>query len=276
MRWFSIFVVLVVGCAMTGTRETLKQVQGDIVGNRGVAQDSIVFGNPIIDFCLDKNNNLLLLDASQEKILALNLESARIDTIILPQKIYFLKGIATDGIFIYLYTDNSLWRYDRTNQVLKTIIESANKIKINDIAITSSGEIFVSDDLNNQIVFVNSLANLTKFNIDIKDLFVPAGFYYDEQISKLYLINKAQNRIEAYSRIGNFISHLSLPDRSCSKITISKDQILVWGENKNFYYQRNRQSDWVKKVLSNKITDIVAINNLLYILDSTKGIFIYK
>jgi len=90
------------------------------------------------------------------------------------------------------------------------------------------------------------------------------------------LINKAQNRIEAYSRIGNFLTQFILPDQSCNNIISSQDQILVWGENKNFYYQRNRQSDWVKKVLSNKITDIVAINNLLYILDSTKGIFIYK
>ena len=283
MRWIVVFVVLILSCATTSSRETLKQVdyrlashQGDIVGKQKTALDSIIFTNPIIDFCLAKNNQLLLLDANQEKIFTFNLALGRIDTIVLPQKIYFLKGIAFDGIFSYLYTDNSLYQYDRKKQVLNNIIKPEDRIKINDIAITSAGEIFISDDLNNQIVFVNSLGKVSKFNIDVKDLFVPAGLYYSESNSQLYLINKAQNRIEIYSYIGNRLNQFSLPDQSFNKISVSQEQMLVWDINKNSYYQRNNQTEWSKKDVSNKIANLAIMNGILYVLDSAKGIFIYK
>lgn len=270
-----IILSFLIGCA---SRTTITK---DLAGDRAEVLkpiDSLLFPSPVINFCIQRDGNVLLLDAGQEKIFKVNLNKPTfIETIILPQKIYFLKGIATDNFFIYLYSENSVYRFDCTTQKLSTIIDPKDKIKIFDLTVTLEGEIFITDDLNNQILLVNSLSKVLKFNTTMKDLFIPAGISYDNQTSDLLVINKAQSRIEIYSRIGNIDSIIKLPVQSCSKITLDQDKILVWQNNsKNIYYLIKGKMNWYQIVTNQLITNIALYNNLLLLLDSSKGIFVYQ
>lgn len=269
-----IILLLLIGCASRTT------ITNNVTVNRAEALkpiDSLLFASPVINFCIQKDGNILVLDAGQEKIFKINLNKPTfIETIILPQKIYFLKGIATDNFFIYLYNDNSLYRFDRTTQKLATIIDPQDKIKIFDLIVTPEGEIFIADDLNNQILLINSLGKVIKFNTTMKDLFLPAGITYDNHNSQLLVLNKAQNRIEIYSRIGNIDSILKTPTQSSLKIAIDQDKILTWqNDSKNLYYLKSKMN-WYQIVTNQLITNVVLYNNLLLVLDSSKGIYIYQ
>jgi len=239
--------------------------------------DSVVYSKPLLSFCANEKNEMFVLDGSGEKIYRFSNNLLVADTIALPQKINFLKGIATDNLFIYLYSDNSLYQFDPTSQKLATVINWQDRINISGIAVTSQGEIFISDRLNNQIVFVNSLGKINKFNTTGKDLFVPAGLIYDNENTQLLVINKAQNRIEIFSRIGSILSVINLPDLACSNIAVNKDKIFVWAKNKkNLYYRIKSKADWQKISVNQSIINIAFYNNLLLLLDNSKGIFVYQ
>jgi hypothetical protein len=274
MRRFLIILTLAIGCAS----RTIIDNQAFDGENAIKPIDSLLFQNPTINFFLAKDGSILVLDGSGEKIFKSNVNNlSLVDTILLPQKINFLKGVATDNFYIYFNSDNNLYRFDPVTQRLSTIIDWKDKINIFDITITSEGEIFVSDNLNNQILLVNSLGKREKFNITIQDLFIPSGLIYDYNNSRLLVINKAQNRIELYSRIGNLESTIKLPNPTCSNVAINQDKIFVWAKSsKNIYYQIKGNADWHQIAFNQPIINIAFYNNFLLLLDSTKGIYIYK
>ncbi len=283
MRYFAVILILIISCA-TQSQILQQNTQSSSLDTKSKMQealeliDSIIFAKLVIDFCLVKQNDLLVLDNTGEKIFRIDLENNIIaETIILPQKIYLLKGIATDNFFIYLYTENSLYQYDHSSQKLLKIFDSKDRIKISDLTITPEGEIYISDDLNNQILLMNSLGKVVKFNITMKDLFVPAGIAYDNQNSNLFVINKAQSRIESYSRIGNITSIIKTPAQSCLKLAIDQDKIITWqNDSKNIYYLMKDEMNWQSVVINRIVTNAELYNNLLIILDSSKGIFAYE
>jgi hypothetical protein len=267
-------LIFVVGCAsQTIILQTANKTteMPDLI-------DSVRFAKPVIDFCINNQAELLVLDGSGEKIFKSNINNLSYkDTIYLPQKINFLKGIASDNFYIYLYSDNSLFRFDPVTQRLATIIDWKDKVNIYDLTITSEGEILIADNLNGQILLMNSLGKIVKFNITTKDLFVPSGIVYDNDNSQLLVINKAQNRIELYSRIGNLESTIKLPNPACSNVTINQDKIFVWAKSsKNIYYQIKGNADWHQIAFNQPIINIAFYNSFLLLLDSTKGIYIYK
>ncbi|MCX8015685.1 MAG: hypothetical protein N2748_06650, partial [candidate division WOR-3 bacterium] len=183
--------------------------------------DSLLFSPPLLKFCPMPDNFVLAIDVSQEKIYRLKLNSKKnnghfdivIDTFILPQKFNLLKNIAADNFYIYLCTENTIYQYDLIKQNITVKFNDNKKIRISGIAITAEGEIFILDDFNRQILYIDNLGRINKFNVTAKNLFIPVSIAYDRQANQLLIINQAQNRIESYSKIGNLQSIIELPCR---------------------------------------------------------------
>ena len=180
-------LIFVLGCA---TRQYTPQ--NSVFNNADILYpiDSIIFQNPIRDFYVHNNQSIFILDNGLEKIFKVDLNnSARIETISLSQKPYFIKSLVVDNFYIYLYGDNELYRYDQSSENLTGIIRTNDRVKISSLSTTSEGEIFISDGLNYKILLVNSLGQITEFRRPIKDLFIPACIYYDNFASRLWVIN---------------------------------------------------------------------------------------
>lgn len=287
MRWILVFLLWIVWSAfwsaksviLHATTQSLHSIAHSKLVTNYIAQDSILFSNPVINFCLGKDNNLLMIDGSREKIFSIDLSSKRwanVETMLLPQKINFVKGIAADGIYIYLYTENSLYRFDQLKAQLVFLISPKDRIKINDLTITTEGEIFVSDGLNNQILIMNSLGKISMFNKPSKDLFVPTNIFYDLEQSQLLVLNQAQNRVEIYSRIGNLSSVIPIPKMLYTKLVKYQHRFIILQNNcksidqiidgkVNSFFESSRPN----------ITNFLIYNKTLFVLDGSKGIYQY-
>jgi hypothetical protein len=261
-------VILILGCT---TRQNVSQDTVFNTTDMTYPIDSMIFQNPILDFNLENNQFIVVLDFELEKIFKFNLaNNVQIETISLSQKLYFIKSLAVDNFYIYLYGDNVLYRYDPNTENLFSIIQTKDQIKISDLSITSEGEIFISDGFNYKILLVNSLGQITEFRRPFKELFIPMCVYYDNVTSKLWVINQAQSRIEVYSRIGNLDSIIPIPERNYSKIAVDKNYIYLLSNN-NLIQLRNRQE--IRKI--SNISDFKLTDNLLLTLQINNKIFYY-
>jgi hypothetical protein len=248
MLRFLYILALILGCAVN------PNISKNITENLEhflIPVDSIIFQNPIADFFLTDNGNILLLDQGLQKIFILrNGNFTKIDTLILPQKLYFIKGLVADDFFIYLYSDNCLYRYDPVTQNNLNLIQPKDGIKIIDLSLTQQGEIFINDNLNNKIFQINSLGQITDFKITIKDRFVPSGIWYDKSTSHLLVINAAQHRIEVYSRIGNLDSIIPLSNQNYSRIAIDNKYIYLLS-NQDLYRLKNNEINHITSGIIN-------------------------
>jgi hypothetical protein len=265
---------MMAGCVSTTTSQMTYGISQNSETGIQNPVDSIMFQNPIVNFCREKDNNLLVLDASFEKIFRVDIAKRVIsETISIPQKINFLKGIASDNVYIYLYTENSLYRFDPINQKLSLLVDE-NRIKIFDLSVNRLGEVFLSDNLNNQIIIINNIGTIEQFDKPHKDLFFPAGIYYDERSQHLWVINRAQKRIERYSRIGNIDSIISIPNQFCYKLKISQNRIfLLQNKLKNII---EIDSNRIVYTSNYTISDFLLTNDNLFFLDANRMIYIYK
>ncbi|MBS4014989.1 MAG: hypothetical protein KGZ86_00905, partial [Candidatus Latescibacteria bacterium] len=181
MRYFIVLLAFVLGCVKTSNTLSVRIMPNDIIYKELMLIDSISFINPVINFCAERNNYILTLDSNLEKIFKIDLNNfQRVETISLPQKISFLKGIASDNIYIYLYSENSLFRFDKIRGEIRSLINPQDRIRIADLALTQQGEIFMSDDLNNRIVYINTLGQMQTFSLSLKSLLIPSGIYFDD------------------------------------------------------------------------------------------------
>ncbi len=268
LRFLFIFA-LILGCTVN------PNISKNIIENRGqflLPVDSIIFQDPIVDFFLQDNGTIFLLDHGLQKIFVLrNGNSAKIDTIILPQKLYFIKGLTADDFFIYLYSNNNLYRYDPVSQNILNLIQPKDGIKINDLALTQQGEIFISDNLNNKIFQINSLGQITDSKITIKDRFVPSGIWDDKSSSQLLVVNAAQHRIEVYSRIGNLDSIIPLPIQNYSRIAIDNKYIYLLSDQDLFRLENNEINHLTSSVINFQLS-----KNWLVTLSIDRKLYFYS
>lgn len=281
MNLTKIILLLIIGSLLScigGRRNGIQnQVQNDVSENEIILLDSIVFESPIININIEKDFRLFVLDGSQEKIFTLSLlNKSIIDTIILPQRINFVKGLASDNIYLYLYTDNSLYRYDSQNKQLALLINQTERVKINDITVNPQGDVFISDGANNQILLLSYLGKVEIFNMPLSDIFTPSNIVYDSDKSELYVLNKAQNRIESYSRIGNLISIVDLPGNFYVRMYKSGNWIFLLENNlKNIDMVNELNYFSFIKNTHYLIKNFILQNNHLFVVDNNKAIYHY-
>lgn len=219
---------LMLNCVANRSIEMIRLGSDNSSSHELIAADSFLFGKPVLNFCRERNS-VLVLDANLERIFKFDLNDFQsIETISLPQKINFLNGIASDNVYIYLYSENSLFRFDRTKGEIQSLIKGQDRIRIADLTITQQGEIFVSDDLNNRIVYINTLGRMQTFDLSPQSLFIPSGIYFDNTHNRLWLINRTQQQIEAYLRNGYIDRIVKLPNAYFNRIFASKPDIFVF------------------------------------------------
>jgi hypothetical protein len=268
MLRFLFTLVFILGCAVSpNISKTIIENQEQVL----LPVDAIIFQNPITDFFSIDNGNIFVLDQGLQKIFILrNGNSTKIDTLVLPQKLYFIKGLVADDFFIYLYSDNNLYRYDPVSQNILNLVQPNNRVKINDLALSQQGEIFISDNLNNKIFQINSLGQITDFKVPIKDRFVPSGIWYDNSASQLLVINAAQHRIEVYSRIGNLDSIIPLANQNYSRIAIDDKEIYLLSNQDLYQLKYNEINLIISGIINFHLT-----KNQLVTLSINRTLFFY-
>ncbi|MEO0083226.1 MAG: hypothetical protein ABIK33_02400 [candidate division WOR-3 bacterium] len=246
--------------------------------------DTFSFSSPIFKFCHASNNAILAIDVGLEKIYRINIYDVNIngnlviniDTIVLPQKFKFLKGIIADNFYIYGYSENMIFQYDLITHKIMTKFNN-NKIKIRNLALTVEGEIYILDDFNQQIFYIDNLGGINKFNITASNLFMPIDLTYDIQDNALLIMNKARNSIESYSKIGNRQSIIKLPNQYFTNLKVSKDKIYIWQNNDHFLYRTTKKENtWQGFYIDKPITDFTVLDNLLFVLSGFSKIYIYQ
>lgn len=272
-----LLTVLIFNCINTSNIASVRISSDNIFNQKLTVNDSILFNNPVMNFCLENNRHLFILDANLEKIYRINLTNfASIETISLPQKISFLNGIASDGIYIYLYTENSLYRFDKLRGQIASLISAQDRIKIGDLSVSQQGEVFVSDELNNQIIYTNTLGKVQPFNRTLKTLFRPGGIFFDNLSNLLWIVNRAQQQVEVYLQNGNVEKILKLPNAQFSRAYVDKQDIYIFNRI-NGQINQIRNYSMIEYAITKQMNTLnfLVKDDFMLILKSN-GLFIYQ
>lgn len=197
--------------------------------------DSLRLTNPVAALGLDTDGSVLILEVTGTKILLASSNLIVIDSIILPERIFYPKGISADEFFIYIYNDNNLYRFDRQNKTLKLIVSG---IRPKGMAVVNTNEVYLSDPQNNRIVVVDAMGRASDFLRQPAGTgFEPTGLAYDQKNGTIWVINSQNQAIEAYNRIGNLKARIAIFNYTFDKIKK--------GDDENIYLiVKNGQSVW--------------------------------
>jgi hypothetical protein len=280
MRYFIVLLTLALSCVKTSNIQSVQIMPDDIIYKELILIDSISFINPVINFCQERNDHVLMLDANLEKIFKIDLNNFQtLETINLPQKINFLNGLQFDGIYIYLYSENSLFRFDKLRGEMVPLINPQDRIRIADLTVTRQGEIFISDDLNNQIVEINTLGKILVFNLSLQRLLIPSGIFFDDSTNRLWIINRAQQEIEIYLKNGNLDRIIKLPGPQFDRIRAARQNIFIFDKRNSTMSRIGGQSriEYLipgrKNILNFSVRDnsiLVLKSNGLYLFQTDK------
>lgn len=272
MRYFIVCLVTMLGCIPNSYFRKTQTIHRQIVNRQLLALDSVSFVNPIVNFAIDKNNSLLILSNSLDRIYRIDAGSfAMLETIILPQRISFLKGVVSDGIYIYLYSENSLFQFDKSKDQFVTLIGLQDNIKITDLTLTEQGEIFICDDFNNKIFLINTLLKLTEFNLSKRGLIEPAGVSFDNADNRLWLYNRNQHQIEIYLRNGNLDKVLKISGSGPVKLSVSQNNLFLLSKQSGQI--RQIQDKLIVNYLlphQNLISSLIVVKDLLFVIYPNK------
>jgi DNA-binding beta-propeller fold protein YncE len=241
--------------------------------------DSLRLGNPVSALGLDSDGGILLLEVSGARIIKVSKNLKIVDSIILPEKIFYPKGINADEFFIYIYSDNNLYRYDRKKTTLNLVYSG---IKPQGMAVVNTNEIYLSDPQNYRIIVVNASGQAKDFiKQPIAGGFEPTGLAYDAKNGTIWVINNYNQAIESYNRIGNLKASVTIFNFSFDQIgldnnnniyLIGKNGTSVWRvDSKGGFrlFQGSHESSFVA-------TDILLGSELIYILDYQNRILSFK
>jgi DNA-binding beta-propeller fold protein YncE len=238
--------------------------------------DSLRLANPIASLGLDADGGILLLEVSGTKILLTSNNLIVVDSIILPEKIFYPKGISADEFFIYIYNDNNLYRFDRQNRTLKSIFSG---IRPKGMAVVNANEIYLSDPQNNRIVVVDATGRALDFLKQTPTSeFEPTGLAYDKKNGTLWVINNQNQAIESYNRIGNLKARITIFNYTFDKISIGEDDnIYLIGKNGQSVWRIDRKGEFKLYQGSNFVaTDLLLGKDRIYILDYQNRILSFK
>lgn len=241
--------------------------------------DSLRLGNPASAMGLDTDGGILLLEVSGARILKVSKNLKIIDSIVLPEKIFYPKGISADEFFIYIYSDNNLYRYDRKKTTLNLVYSG---IKPQGMAVVNTNEIYLSDPQNYRIVVVNAAGQAKDFiKQPIAGGFEPTGLAYDAKNGTIWVINNYNQAIASYNRIGNLKASVTIFNFSFDQISLdNNNNIYLTGKNGTSVWQVNAKGGFKLYKGSNGTsfvaTDVLLSEDKIYILDYQNRILSFK
>lgn len=233
-----------------------------------VLLDSLRLTNPVSGLGLDTDGGVLLIEISGAKIIKLSSNLIKLDSIMLPQRLFYPKGIRADEFFIYIYTENSFYRFDRQKKTLKQIYSG---IKSKGMIVINTNEVYLSDPQNNRIIMVDATGNVKDF-IKQPEKLEPADLVYDAKNGTIWLINNRSQAIEGYNRIGNLKASIAVFNLNFQNIALAKDNSLfLIGKNGSTIWRIDKKGQFrlyqATKDISFVATDLLLGNDRIYILD---------
>ncbi len=240
--------------------------------------DSLRLFNPVSTMTLDTDGGILLLEVSGTKILKTASNLKIIDSIILPQKIFYPKGISADEFFIYIYNDNNFYRFDRKNYTLKPIYSG---LRPEGMAVVNANEVYLADPQNNRIIKVDATGMAKDFIKESAGRFSPTGLAYDNRNGTIWLINNQNQTIESYNRIGNLKARISIFNYTFSKIGLGEnDCVYLIGKNGTVIWRIDRKGEFRIYQGTDKsnfvATDMLISKERIYILDYQNRLLAFK
>ncbi len=157
--------VLITGCRATGRVATGKidflelELTGDWVANEEITA-----------ICGD-GGRTLLLSSSGTRILALDWERRRVDTIPLTTRVTPPLGIAADRDYIYVYNDRELYRLAKNKWTMEVWL---NNIRVTGLVVYAPGEMLVSDK-ERQVVWLKRFFGESRVFLDRGDNIIQPG-----------------------------------------------------------------------------------------------------
>jgi DNA-binding beta-propeller fold protein YncE len=271
MKRFLLATILLFACYKT------YEIKNQIPGLNLSLVDSLRLSNPVSAMGLDTDEGILFLEVSGARILKVSSNLMVIDSISLPEKIFYPKGISADEFFIYIYSDNNFYRFDRKNKTLKSVFSG---IKPRGMAVVNTNEVYLSDPQNNRIVVVDA-TGLAKDFIKQPDKFEPTGLAYDAKNGTIWVINNRNQAIESYNRIGNLKASISIFNFSFDEIGLdNNNSIYLIGKNGTSVWRIDRKGEFRLyqggKGSGFVATDIILSKELICILDYENRILSYK
>ncbi len=188
------------------------------------------------------------------------------------------KYIRYTGLTLYVvdYENRSIEKFDRRGNFIETIpIDS--KTKPSGIAISSAGDIYVSDVGNDRIVTIR--ANRLQSHIIGKgELEEPNGLFFTRS-GNLLICDSGNSRVAVYDRFGNFI--FAIDDSLYKPKDICTDRygnIFVTDVQSNKISIFSSECEWLKSVKVNSPTGIVTDRyDQLYIVNNEDSkVEVYK
>ncbi len=165
----------------------------------------------------DQDGSLLIVDDSGEKIVVFNPNPQSFDTIALPQRIVPLLGIRSDQLFFYLYNEFNFYRLKKITTELEGPFPqpAANNLKIVDLDISATGEIFIADGYGDRIIVIDPLGTMRELGSGL--ISKPAGVRVTST-GDIGVVNTGHNRLTVLNRIGSRIGDFPLPSARASRL----------------------------------------------------------
>lgn len=193
---------------------------------------SLRLENPVVAIALDYDGKLLLLESQGTVIKKISEDLCLTDSLILPTRILYPKGITADQFFFYIYTQNQkLFRYDRKRLSLSEIVLTPPERKIEGLVIVNPQEIYLADGYNNSVIMIDGTGKIKDFLLK-KEFWTPKGLAYDNKRSELWLLNPKNNSIEAYTRTGNLKKSVGIQQTVFEKILFDSDGLYLLEKNR--------------------------------------------
>ena len=152
--WAAILLFLFADGCTVGTRVQPMRATASVEPT-----DSLALESSVVDFCFD-GEELVLLEASGERLIALDPDFAYSETIPLTERLVAPKGIAADRFYFYVYDDRGLFRMTKEQLVLRSWL---GNVRVTGLASFSTGEMLVSDADHDAVWYKTVFGESRKF-----------------------------------------------------------------------------------------------------------------
>ncbi|MBS4016192.1 MAG: hypothetical protein KGZ86_07175, partial [Candidatus Latescibacteria bacterium] len=113
-------------------------------------------------------------------------------------------------------------------------------------------------------------------SLSLKSLLIPSGIYFDDAKNRLWIINRAQQQIEAYLKNGNIDKIVKLPSAQFNRIFIAEPDIYVFNKM-NSQISRIQDQSMIEYFIPGQknILNFFIYDSLMLIL-KPNGMYLYQ
>jgi sugar lactone lactonase YvrE len=235
-----------------------------------------VLDRPAVSIDWSDNGTLAILDAAGEKVFEYNPKTGDLTTRILPERIAALEGIRSDPLFFYFYRDNDFYRLKKITDELEGPLPKTgfDNLKIVDMDIAATGEMFIADGFGDRIVAVDPLGSIRELGTGYisrpKGVRVTAG-------GEIVVINAGRRTLAEFNRVGSLLREIPLPSARITHLALDEqDRIYVSEVNTNKIWRlANGRFEQCAIAAPFAATGISAGAGKLFILDANTRLLVF-